>query len=76
VIEFAGSATDAQDGPLPPSALSWDLILHHCPSNCHTHPLQTFTGAGGSLSAPDHEYPSHLELRLTATDSGGLTDAK
>ena len=22
---------------------------------------------------PDHEYPSHLELRLTATDSGGLT---
>jgi uncharacterized repeat protein (TIGR01451 family) len=26
--------------------------------------------------APDHEYPSHLELRLTATDSGGLTDTE
>ena len=26
--------------------------------------------------APDHEYPSHLELRLTARDSGGLTDTE
>ena len=75
VIQFAGGATDAQDGPLRASALSWSLILHHCPSNCHTHPLQTFAGvAGGSFTAPDHEYPSYLELRLTATDSGGLTD--
>ena len=37
--------------------------------------MQTFAGvASGSFTAPDHEYPSHLELRLTATDSGGLTD--
>jgi hypothetical protein len=28
------------------------------------------------LTARDHEYPSYLELRLTATDSGGLTDTK
>jgi glucose/arabinose dehydrogenase len=77
LIQFAGGATDAQDGPLPPSALSWSLILQHCPSNCHTHPLQSFEGvAGGSFTTPDHEYPSHLELRLTATDSGGLTDAE
>jgi glucose/arabinose dehydrogenase len=77
VISFSGSATDAQDGSLPAAALKWDLILHHCPSNCHTHPLQSFDGvAGGTLTAPDHEYPSHLELRLTATDSGGLTDTE
>jgi PKD repeat protein/glucose/arabinose dehydrogenase len=77
VINFSGGATDAQDGPLPPSALSWDLILHHCPSNCHTHTVQTFVGvAGGSFTAPDHEYPSYLELKLTATDSGGLKDIK
>jgi glucose/arabinose dehydrogenase len=77
VINFSGSATDAQDGQMPASALSWSLILHHCPSNCHTHPLQTFPGvASGSFTAPDHEYPSHLELTLTATDSGGLTDTK
>src|SRR3712207_7914819 len=38
---------------------------------------QSFDGvAGDSFPAPDHEYPSHLELRLTATDSGGLTDTK
>jgi uncharacterized repeat protein (TIGR01451 family) len=77
VISFSGSATDAQQGTLPASALSWDLILHHCPSNCHTHPIQSFLGvASGSLTAPDHEYPSYLELRLTATDAGGLTDTK
>jgi glucose/arabinose dehydrogenase len=77
VINFSGSASDVQDGPLPVSRLSWELILHHCPSNCHTHPIQSFTGvAGGSFPAPDHEYPSHLELRLTATDSGGLTDTE
>jgi glucose/arabinose dehydrogenase/PKD repeat protein len=76
VIQFAGGATDAQDGPLPASALSWRLVLHHCPSNCHEHQLQTFNGAGGSFTTPDHEYPSHLELRLTATDSGGLTDTE
>jgi len=29
--------------------------------------------ADGSFVAPDHEYPSHLELRLTATDAGGLS---
>ena len=77
VINFSGSATDAQDGTLPASALSWDLIMHHCPSTCHEHPVQSFDGvASGSFVAPDHEYPSYLELKLTAKDSGGLTDTK
>jgi PKD repeat protein/glucose/arabinose dehydrogenase len=77
VITFSGSATDAQDGTLPASALSWRLLQQHCPSNCHTHVVQSFVGvSGGSFSAPDHEYPSYLELELTATDSGGLKDTK
>jgi PKD repeat protein len=77
VISFSGSAADAEDGQLPASALTWDLILHHCPSNCHLHVLQTFTGtASGSFTTPDHEYPSYLELKLTATDSSALTDSK
>ena len=77
VITFSGSATDAQDGALPASALKWDLILQHCPSNCHPHPVQSFDGvSSGSITAPDHEYPSYLELKLTATDSGGLTTTK
>jgi uncharacterized repeat protein (TIGR01451 family) len=77
VIAFSGSATDPQQGTLPASALSWTLVLQHCPSTCHEHVIQSWNGvASGSFSAPDHEYPSHLELRLTATDSGGLSDTK
>ncbi len=74
-IAFSGHATDPQDGPLPTSALSWKLFLHHCitPSDCHAHELQTFGGTSGSFAAPDHVYPCWLELQLTATDSGGLS---
>jgi glucose/arabinose dehydrogenase/PKD repeat protein len=71
-ISFSGQADDAQDGRLPASALTWTLIVHHCPSTCHTHIVQTFPGAAsGSLVAPDHDYPSYLELQLKATDSDG-----
>ena len=39
--------------------------------------VQTWPGvASGSFNAPDHEYPSYLELRLTVTDSGGLRDTE
>ena len=74
---FAGRGLDTEQGPLPDSALSWSLILHHCAigGGCHEHPLQSFVGVStGTFVAPDHAYPSHLELRLTVTDSGGLSD--
>lgn len=77
-INFLGHADDDQapNGKLPASALTWSLIIHHCPSgpsSCHTHSVQDFAGvASGSFSTPDHEYPCYLELKLTATDSGGL----
>ena len=77
-ITFAGSASDAQDGTLPASSLSWTITLQHCAigGGCHAHPLQNLTGvAGGSFPAPDHEYPSYVEVQLTATDSGGLSDS-
>jgi glucose/arabinose dehydrogenase len=74
-VPFAGTAVDAQDGTLPASAYAWELVLHHCPSNCHTHSVEAFTGVkSGGFDAPDHEFPSYLELRLTVTDSGGLQD--
>src|SRR5262249_19839489 len=76
-ISFSGHPTDPQPGTPPASALTWSLVLQHCPSTCHSHPLQAFSGtASGSFVAPDHEYPSYLELTLTATDSGGLTSTK
>ena len=62
-------AQDSQGQLLPASALSWDVILHHCytADNCHTHPVTSYPGvASGSFDAPDHEYPSFLDLRLTA----------
>ena len=72
-IAFSGHAHDWQGHPIPASGLTWSLILHHCPSACHTHLVQTFDGvASGSFAAPDHEYPAYLELQLTATDSTGL----
>ena len=78
-IPFSGSATDEQDGALAPARLSWSLILHHCypGGDCHKHSVQDFSGmASGSFFAPDHAYPAYLELRLTATDSGGLTSTR
>jgi glucose/arabinose dehydrogenase len=73
-IEFSGHASDAEDGTEPAARLSWSIIVHHCPSDCHTHNVETIPGVvGGSFSAPDHEYPSFLELKLTATDANGLS---
>ncbi|WP_410659054.1 PQQ-dependent sugar dehydrogenase [Amycolatopsis sp. lyj-112] len=78
-VPFSGRAVDAQDGQLPASALSWRLAIRHCAANgtCHTHNVQDYPGvASGSFVAPDHEYPSYLQLTLTATDSSGRTGSK
>ncbi len=72
LVDFAGHATDSTGAALPDSALTWTLVLHHCPSNCHTHTIQSWSAvAAGSFNAPDHDYPSYLELVLTATDDQG-----
>jgi glucose/arabinose dehydrogenase len=73
LITFSGSATDPEDGSVPAASLLWTLSVEHCPSNCHTHIVQTWAGDDPNLSftAPDHEYPSHLKLTLRATDSHG-----
>jgi glucose/arabinose dehydrogenase len=73
-IEFLGVGTDAEDGPLSGSALSWSVILHHCSSACHEHFVSKANGPSGEVVGPSHEYPASLSLRLTARDSGGLQD--
>lgn len=79
-IEFEGAATDAEDGQLPATSLDWSSRLFHCPprsAGCHAHSGAAFPDlAAGSLFAPDHEYPSRLELTLTATDSRGLSASR
>jgi hypothetical protein len=54
----------------------WEFRLEHCPSACHEHPITSADTASGSFVAPAHEFPSHLKLIFTATDSRGMTDSK
>ncbi len=76
-IEFEGAASDAEEGSLLPTSLDWSSLLKHCPSSCHVHPLQAFPGvASGTIVAPEHDYPSGIDLTLTATDSRGLSASK
>jgi glucose/arabinose dehydrogenase len=76
-IEFEGGAEDAEDGSLAAGRLDWSSRLYHCPggpSSCHAHPLLAFPSVdSGTLVAPDHDYPSYIELSLTATDLRGLS---
>jgi glucose/arabinose dehydrogenase len=75
-VTLHGSATDTQDGTLPDSALSWEVVKHH---NTHIHPfLPPTVGNDIPIVGPDPEDfaatdTTYLEIRLTATDSKGLT---
>ena len=70
-----GSATDAQDGALPASSLTWTVIRHHA---SHTHPyLGPVSGNASSVVGPAPEdllaaTNSSIEVQLKATDSTGL----
>ena len=75
-INFRGTATDAEDGTLPGTALDWNIVLFHCPDGvtCHQHLVAGLdNAASGSFIAPDHEYLAYIEITLTATDSTGAT---
>ncbi|WP_375426092.1 fibronectin type III domain-containing protein [uncultured Friedmanniella sp.] len=73
---LSGTATDAEDGALPASALSWTVLRHH---QTHTHPcLGPVSGNDIPLAGPapedlDAAASSYLEIRLSATDSAGVT---
>ena len=72
VIAFSGSATDPEDGAVPPGSLRWTVSIRHCPGGvCHIHPLVATGGAAGTVVAPEHGADSFLVVTLTATDSGG-----
>jgi glucose/arabinose dehydrogenase len=76
-IEFEGVAEDSEDGTLPPTQLDWSSRLYHCPSACHAHPLQAFPSvSAGTLVAPDHDYPSYIDITFTAVDSRGLSASR
>ena len=74
-ITLSGGATDDEDGPVPDASLSWEVIRHH--NDSHTHPYFSGTGNNLTFAAPPPEdlaatgAGNYLEIRLTATDSGG-----
>ncbi len=71
-IQLNGMATDPEDGTLPASAYSWQILLHH---NTHVHYMQQFIGVQNPTFIGDtHNDPTvYTEAILTVTDSGGLT---
>jgi glucose/arabinose dehydrogenase/PKD repeat protein len=71
-VELLGSATDPRDGDLGDEDLSWTVLLHHA---SHVHPFGPFEGSAASfLATDDHDSDSYYEVRLTATNSRGLSD--
>ena len=72
-ISYAGTGTDAEDGQLPASAFTWEVVFHH---NTHTHSfIPAFSGVkSGTFDIPDTGETADdifYRIRLTVTDSGG-----
>jgi glucose/arabinose dehydrogenase len=74
-INVRGTGTDAEDGTLPASAFTWEVVFHH---EVHTHPFiapvsgsttGSFTIPTTGETAADVFYRIHLTVR----DSAGLT---
>jgi hypothetical protein len=75
VINYAGTATDTEDGTLPATAFTWRVDFHH---DAHAHPfMPSTTGArSGFFTVPSTgETSANVWYRifLTVRDSGGLT---
>ncbi|MBI3464375.1 MAG: PKD domain-containing protein [Planctomycetes bacterium] len=72
VINYSATATDAEDGDLPPSAFSWSIRSYH---DGHIHPVDQVAGTtSGTLEIPTSgQVVNSYEILLTVTDSTGLT---
>jgi glucose/arabinose dehydrogenase len=78
-IYFAADGRNYKGEHLPTDNFYWNVRIAHCPNasepeNCHKHPLQTFPqGEEGEFIAPEHDYPSYIEINVRVTDERGLT---
>ncbi|MCU0431415.1 MAG: carbohydrate-binding protein [Cytophagaceae bacterium] len=80
VINYAGTATDLEDGTLPPSAYQWEVRLFHkdCPTCEHWHPgpdAADGVTSGSFIADNGGETSANIWVRLllTVTDSQGRT---
>ena len=75
-LDFSGAAIDPDlgDTQLTAEDVDWSVTMEHCPSSCHSHPMLEVPGSlSGSVTTIDHELPSYILLRISATDDRGLT---
>lgn len=78
-IKLDGKGVDDGVEIVTPLPYYWVTRMAHCPdpSNptaCHVHPLQTFSGIRRpEFVAPQHDYPSYIEILLRVSDSRGLS---
>lgn len=79
-IDLNGKAFDANNVEINvPLPYYWVTRMAHCPDPafpdaCHVHPLQTFSGIRhAEFTAPQHEYPSYIEIVLRVSDKRGLS---
>lgn len=74
---YSGTATDAEDGTLPASAFTWEIVFQH---DTHAHPfIGPITGStGGTFTIPTSGETSAnvwYRIHLTVRDSAGQTNA-
>jgi glucose/arabinose dehydrogenase len=79
-IEYAGAATDPEDGALPANAFSWSVrLLHHPETDPHHHfhpvlgPIQGVKTGSFQIPEEVHDADVWYRIYLTVTDSDGLT---
>lgn len=76
-IQFSGQGTDAEDGTLPASAMTWQVDFHH---DQHTHPAMPATSGAtsGSYNVPAEGHTETnvwYRIHLSVRDSRGLTSS-
>jgi glucose/arabinose dehydrogenase len=74
-VHVSASAVDPDAEDQGHLTYTWTLTILHCPggAGCHNHPVETRTGPTADFTAPSHEYPSRLEVGVTATDTLGFS---
>jgi glucose/arabinose dehydrogenase len=77
LVKLDGKGVDSKGEVKSPRPYYWETRLAHCPTSagsCHVHPLQTFSGIRRpEFVAPQHDYPSHIEVLLRVSDERGLS---
>ncbi len=74
-INYAGTGSDTEDGTLPASAFTWEVVFHHA---THTHPFVAPTSGAksGSFTIPrlgEVATDVFYRIHLTVVDSAGLS---